>query len=70
MREILLIDKNGEKKGVVPIEDALAKAKEEELDLVEISPNVVPPVCKILDYGKYKFEIEKKAKEAKKSSRS
>lgn len=66
MREILLIDENGEKVGVVPIEEARAKAEAAGLDLVEIVPTAKPPVCKIIDYGKYKFEVEKKAKEAKK----
>lgn len=55
-----------EKPDVVTIERALELADEQGLDLVEISPNSTPPVCKILDYGKYKFELEKKAKEAKK----
>lgn len=52
--------------GVVPTSEALKRAEEAGLDLVEISPNVRPPVCKILNYGKYKFELEKKTKEAKK----
>lgn len=67
IKEVLLIDQDGNKIGVVPTSDALAKAEEAGLDLVEISPNAAPPVCKILDYGKYKFELEKKAKEAKKN---
>jgi len=52
---------------VIPTNEALLKAQEAGLDLVEISPTANPPVCKILDYGKYKFELEKKAKEAKKN---
>jgi translation initiation factor IF-3 len=52
--------------GVVPTIEAMRLARETGLDLVEISPNAVPPVCKILDYGKYKYEIKKKAQEAKK----
>ena len=63
MKEIFLIDQEGEKIGVVPITEALAKADELGLDLVEISPTAKPPVCKILNYGKYKFELEKKAKD-------
>lgn len=63
----MLIDHEGNKIGVIPTSEALAKAEEAELDLVEVSPNTKPPVCKILDYGKYKFELEKKAKEAKKN---
>lgn len=67
MREVLLIDENGEKIGEVPTEEALRRAEDANLDLVEISPTAKPPVCKILDYGKYKFDAEKKAKEAKKN---
>lgn len=63
----MLIDQEGNKIGVIPTSEALAKAEEAGLDLVEISPTTKPPVCKILDYGKYKFELEKKAKEAKKN---
>jgi len=63
----LLIDKEGNKTGVVLTADALKMAEEDGLDLVEISPTTKPPVCKILDYGKYKFDIEKKEKEAKKN---
>jgi translation initiation factor IF-3 len=54
----------------VPIEEALRLAEERELDLVEISPQARPPVCKIMDYGKYKFEQKKKEKEAKKKQRA
>lgn len=67
MKEILLIDETGEKQGVVPTREAFSRAKELGLDLVEVAPTAKPPVCKILDYGKYKFEMEKKAKEAKKN---
>ena len=66
-KEVLLIDENGEKLGVITIQDALKKADDAGLDLVEISPGTSPPVCKILDYGKYKFELERKAKENKKN---
>lgn len=55
--------------GVVLIRDALAAADEAGLDLVEISPNAEPPVCKILDYGKYKYEMQKKAAEARKKQK-
>lgn len=54
----------------MPIEEALRLAEERELDLVEISPQARPPVCKIMDYGKYKFEQKKKEKEAKKKQRA
>jgi translation initiation factor IF-3 len=62
----LLIDESGEKQGVIPTEEAKRRAEEAGLDLVEIVPTANPPVCKIIDYGKYKFDAEKKAKEAKK----
>ena len=61
-----MIDQTGEKIGVISTEDAKQRAEDADLDLVEIVPNAKPPVCKIIDYGKYKFDLEKKAKEAKK----
>ncbi len=67
--EVLLIDKEGNKVGVVPLKDALEQAREADLDLVEISPNVKPPVCKILDYGKFRFEKDKKEREARKKQK-
>ena len=66
VKEVLLIAENGEKVGVIATREALDKAKDAGLDLVEISPMGKPPVCKILDYGKYKFELAKKAKESRK----
>ena len=66
---IRLIDQNGEQVGVVSVRDALQRADEAGLDLVEISPNAEPPVCKILDYGKYKYEQQKKANEARKNQK-
>ena len=65
-REIQLIDADGTNKGVVETQTALKMAQEAGLDLVEISPNNNPPVCKILDFGKYKFQAQKKAAEARK----
>lgn len=65
-REVRLIDENGENRGVVATLTALKMAQDADLDLVVISPNQEPPVAKILNYGKYKYESEKKAKEAKK----
>lgn len=65
-KEVRLIDDEGTNHGVVSTADALSMAADKDLDLVVISPNQAPPVAKILDYGKYKFESEKKAKEAKK----
>ena len=65
-REVRVIDPDGEQIGVVPIETALATAADLGLDLVEVSPNANPPVCKIMDYGRYKYEQTKKKQEAKK----
>lgn len=65
-----LIDHVGENHGVVGINDALAMAAEAGLDLVEVSPNAAPPVCKILDYGKYKYEAQKKAAIARKKQKT
>ncbi len=65
-REIRLIDETGKQLGIVPTSEGLRMARELELDLVEISPKTVPPVCKIMDYGKYKYQVAKKAQEAKK----
>ena len=64
--KVRLIGSDGKQIGVVPIREALRRAEEADLDLVEISPNVDPPVCRILDFSKYYFEKEKEAKEARK----
>ena len=69
VREVRLIDDLGEQKGIVPTIEALRMAKEKDLDLVEVSPNANPPFCKILDYGKYRFEQEKKLRESKKNQK-
>ena len=63
---VLLIDQHGEKQGVMPTSAAIEAAEEAGLDLVEIVPNADPPVCKILDYGKFKFQEQKKKNEARK----
>ncbi len=65
-RQVRLIDDSGQQIGVVPLEDARRRAEEVGLDLVEVAPQVDPPVCRIMDYGKYKYEQSKKAQEAKK----
>ncbi len=65
-KEVRLIGENGENHGVVPTSKALQMAYDADLDLVLINPNQEPPVAKILNYGKYKYELEKRAKEAKK----
>jgi len=67
--QVRLIDAEGENRGVVPIEEALAAAEEAELDLVEIVPNAEPPVCRIMDYGKFRFEENKKAQAARKKQK-
>ena len=69
VREVRLIDSEGEQKGIVPTIEALKMARENELDLVEVAPNANPPVCKILDYGKYRFEMEKKLRDSKKNQK-
>ena len=64
--EIRLIDAEGNQIGLVPPEEGLIMAEKEGLDLVEISPDAKPPVCKVMDYGKYRYEIAKKEKDSKK----
>ena len=66
VREVRLIDDSGKQLGVVATVEALRMAREQELDLVEVSPKTNPPVCKIMDYGKFKYQLAKKAHEAKK----
>ena len=68
-KEERLINHNGENLGVVSLNEALKIAQEVGLDLIEISPQVTPPVCKVLDYGKYKYELQKKKNEAKKNQK-
>ena len=68
-REVRLIDENGNMIGVVHLRDALARAEEAGRDLVEVSPTANPPVCKILDYGKFKYETQKKAAAARKKQK-
>jgi translation initiation factor IF-3 len=67
--QVRLIDQDGEQVGVVPVERAIAMAEEEALDLVEIAPNAEPPVCRIMDYGKYRFEQAKKSQASKKKQK-
>ena len=67
--QVRLIDQDGEMQGVMTARDSLLRAYSVGLDLLEISPNADPPVCKILDYGKYKYELQKKKNEAKKRQR-
>lgn len=65
-REVRVIDSDGKQLGVLPTSQALAAAQQQGMDLVEISPNAAPPVCKIVEYGKYKYEQEKKERESRK----
>jgi len=64
--QVRVIDDEGEQLGILPVAVALAKAEEAGLDLVEVSPTAEPPVCRIMDYGKYRYELSKKQQEAKK----
>ena len=68
-KEILLIGEHGEKLGIMSARDALKLAQDAELDLVKIAPTAKPPVCKIIDYGKYRYELLRKEKEAKKKQK-
>ena len=68
-KEIQLIDEQGEKRGIMKLNEALDLAYEKKLDLVLVAPNSQPPVCKIMNYGKYKFEQTKREKEAKKKQK-
>ncbi len=67
--DVQVINSSGENLGVLPIKKAIEAAKHEGLDLIEISPNANPPVCKIMDIGKYKYDMQKKASKAKKNQR-
>lgn len=69
IREVQLIDQDGQNKGVMATREALMLAQEAGLDLVEIAPNSAPPVCKILDYGRFKYQNQKKASEARKKQK-
>ena len=69
VREVHLIDKDGANRGTVAAMEALQLAQEAGLDLVEIAPNADPPVCKLMDYGKYKYQEQKKAAEARKKQK-
>ena len=69
-REVRLIGNDGEQLGIMSSREALALAEEKELDLVKISPNANPPVCKLINYGKYMYELAKKEKESKKNQKT
>lgn len=70
VREVRLIDEQGNQRGIVPTAEALEIARKVGLDLVEVSPTANPPVCKLLDYGKYRFEQEKKLRESKRKQKA
>ena len=69
VRDVRLIDENNEQKGVVNVREALEMARERGLDLIEVAPQAAPPVCRIMDYGRYKYELSKKEKEASKKQK-
>lgn len=69
-KEVRLIGTEGEQLGIMSAKDAMKLAREAELDLVKIAPNAKPPVCKIIDYGKYRYELARKEKEAKKKQKT
>ena len=69
IREVMLIDADGQNKGVVQTFDAIKMAEDQGLDLVEVAPQAQPPVCKIMDFGKFKFQEQKKAAEARKNQK-
>jgi translation initiation factor IF-3 len=70
IREVRVIDEDGQQLGVMPTAQALALAQEKGLDLVEVAPTAVPPVCRILDFGQYKYELNKRERETKKRQKS
>ena len=69
-KEVRLVGDDGEQLGIVPFRDALNMAYDKDLDLVLMAPNAVPPVCRIMDYGKYRFDREKREKEARKKQQT
>ncbi len=68
-KEVRVIGENGDQLGIMPIKEAMRLAQEAELDLVKIAPKAQPPVCKIIDYGKYRYELARKEKEARKKQK-
>ena len=69
-KEVRVIAENGDQLGVMPVKEAMKLAQEAELDLVKVAPKAQPPVCKIIDYGKYRYELARKEKEAKKKQKT
>ena len=70
VKAVRVIAENGDQLGVMPVKEAMKLAQEAELDLVKIAPKAQPPVCKIIDYGKYRYELARKEKEAKKKQKT
>jgi len=70
VREVRLVDEEGGRNGIISTREALELAKDRDLDLVEVSPNANPPVCKILNYGKYRFEQEKRLRDSRKANKA
>lgn len=68
-KEVRLVDSNGQQRGIVPLREALRLAEEQNLDLVNVAPQASPPVCRIMDYGKYRYEQAKKEKDARKNQK-
>jgi translation initiation factor IF-3 len=69
VREVRVIDEEGQQLGILPIQEAMRMAYERNLDLVEVAPNAVPPVCRLLDFGKYQYERQKKEREARRAQK-
>jgi translation initiation factor IF-3 len=69
-RDVRVVDQNGEQLGIMPLPDALGLARQQDLDLVEVAPQNDPPVCRIMDYGKFKFDAAQKAKESRRKTAS
>ncbi len=67
IREVRLIDENGQQIGVIPTRDALEMARERGLDLVEVAPNAIPPVCRLMDYGKFRYEESRRERESRRN---
>jgi len=70
VREVRVIDEEGQQLGVLPVHEAIKLAYEHNLDLVEVAPNAIPPVCRILDFGKYQYERQKREREARKAQKT
>jgi len=70
VREVRVIDEEGQQLGILPVQEALRMAQEQGLDLVEVAPNAVPPVCRLLDFGRYQYERQKREREARKAQKT